>query len=60
MYNKTIKEWLENDRPSEADNVTKKKAQFMDVKVLDHLIITDQSYFSFADQGRILSFSLPL
>jgi len=32
----------------------------MDIKVLDHLIITDQSYFSFADQGRIWSFSLPL
>tara|TARA_B100001093_G_scaffold520280_1_gene614212 strand:+ start:13430 stop:13804 length:375 start_codon:yes stop_codon:yes gene_type:complete len=44
-------------KPSEAYiNVTKKikkAAQFMDVKVLDHLIITDQSYFSFADQGRI-------
>ena len=44
-------------KPSEADiNVTKKikkAAQFMDIKVLDHLIITDQSYFSFADQGRI-------
>ena len=31
----------------------KKAAQFMDVKVLNHLIITDQSYFSFADKGRI-------
>ena len=44
-------------KPSEADiNVIekiKKSAQFMDIKVLDHLIITDQSYFSFADQGRI-------
>lgn len=44
-------------KPSDADiNVTrkiKKAAQFMDIKVLDHLIITDQSYFSFADQGRI-------
>ena len=51
-------------KPSEADiNVTKKikkAAQFMDIKVLDHLIITDQSYFSFADQGRIRSFSLTL
>ena len=43
-------------KPSEADiNVTEKikKAQFLDIKVLDHLIITGQSYFSFADQGRI-------
>ena len=43
--------------PSEADiKVTgkiKKAAEFMDIKVLDHIIITDQSYFSFADQGRI-------
>jgi len=44
-------------KPSEADikitSKIKKAAQFMDIKVLDHLIITDQSYFSFADQGRI-------
>ena len=44
-------------KPSEADiNVIKKikkAAQFLDIKVLDHLIITGQSYFSFADQGRI-------
>ena len=40
---------------SEADiNITKKNkkaAQFMDIKVLDHLIITDQSYFSFLIKG---------
>ena len=44
-------------KPIEADiyvtKKNKKAAQFMDIKVLDHLIITDQSYFSFADQGRI-------
>ena len=44
-------------KPSEADiNVIekiKKSAQFLDIKVLDHLIVTGQSYFSFADQGRI-------
>jgi len=43
--------------PSKADAVVtdkiKKAAQFMDIQVLDHLIITDRSYFSFADQGRI-------
>jgi len=43
--------------PSKADAVItdkiKKAAQCMDIQVLDHLIITDQSYFSFADQGRI-------
>ena len=31
----------------------KKAAQLMDIQVLDHLIITDRSYFSFADQGRV-------
>ncbi len=43
--------------PSRADvditNKVKNAAQHMDIKVLDHIIITDQSYFSFADQGRI-------
>lgn len=43
--------------PSKADAVItdkiKKAAQYMDIQVLDHLIVTDQSYFSFADQGRI-------
>ncbi len=42
-------------RPSQADkDVTLKlklAAQSLDIKVLDHLIITEQSYFSFADQS---------
>ena len=44
MYLKPIKKWFENDCPRE---------KFMDIKVLAHIIITDQSYFSFADQGLI-------
>ncbi len=43
--------------PSEADIMITEKvknaAQYMDIKLLDHLIITDQFYYSFADQGRI-------
>ena len=43
--------------PSHADvsltNKIKKAAQCMDIQVLDHLIITDHSYFSFADEGRM-------
>ena len=43
--------------PSKADTVItdkiKKAAQLMDIQVLDHLIITYRSYFSFADQGRV-------
>ena len=42
-------------KPSQADkDVTSKlkiAAQSLDIKVLDHLIITEQSYFSFADQS---------
>jgi DNA repair protein RadC len=41
--------------PSEADkNITKKLKQageVMDIKILDHLIITDENYFSFVDEG---------
>jgi DNA repair protein RadC len=44
-----------NHSPSEADkNITHKLAkagELLDIKVLDHLIITDEKYFSFADEG---------
>ncbi len=44
-----------NLRPSEADiRLTKKlkeAGQTLDLPVLDHLIFTDQAYFSFADEG---------
>jgi DNA repair protein RadC len=44
-----------NLRPSEEDkNVTKKIKEglkFLDVMLLDHLIITENSYYSFADEG---------
>ncbi len=44
-----------NLKPSEADiSLTRKVSRagkVMDVAVLDHLIITDAGYFSFADQG---------
>lgn len=42
-------------QPSEADkNLTKKikeAGKILDINVLDHLIITDESYFSFANEG---------
>ena len=42
-------------KPSEADkeitNKLKKAAESLDIKVLDHLIITEKAYFSFADEG---------
>ncbi len=44
-----------NLNPSEADKqlTTKLKtaAESMDIKILDHLIVTEKSYFSFADEG---------
>ena len=44
-------------RASEADcKLTEKvkvSAKLMDIQLLDHIIVTDQSYFSFADEGRI-------
>jgi DNA repair protein RadC len=44
-----------NLKPSQADlELTKKlrsAGQFLDIPVLDHLIITDQGFFSFADEG---------
>ena len=41
-------------KPSEADKQITQKlkaaAQSLDIKVLDHLIITEKAYFSFADE----------
>ncbi len=46
-----------NRYPSDADEkITKKikeSAEIMDIKVLDHIIVTDKSYFSFQDEGKI-------
>lgn len=44
-------------KPSTADREITKKlkvaAQSLDIKVLDHLIITEKAYFSFADEGQL-------
>jgi len=44
-----------NLKPSEADKQITKKikdaGKTMDIEVLDHLIITQKTYFSFADEG---------
>ena len=46
-----------NRQPSAADiQLTKKLKEggaFLDLPILDHLIFTDQSYFSFADEGLL-------
>lgn len=46
-----------NTRPSQADiDLTLKirdAGKFLDIKLLDHIIITDESYTSFADEGYL-------
>jgi DNA repair protein RadC len=46
-----------NKKPSEADiQLTQRLKQagvYLDVPVLDHLIFTDQGYYSFADEGKL-------
>jgi DNA repair protein RadC len=44
-----------NLKPSKADkditNKIKKAGELLDIILLDHLIITEHSYYSFADEG---------
>lgn len=44
-------------KPSRADeeltNKIKYGAQFLDIRLLDHIIITSETYFSFADEGLL-------
>lgn len=45
-----------NTQPSEADRKMTKRvreaAKLFDISVLDHIIVTDEKYYSFADQGE--------
>jgi DNA repair protein RadC len=46
-----------NIQPSEADKAVTRKLKetgdLMDIKVIDHLILSENNYFSFADAGLI-------
>ena len=46
-----------NLRPSQADieitNKVKKGGELIDINVLDHLIVSERGYFSFADEGML-------
>ena len=46
-----------NNKPSSADmDITKKLVNaglLLDIKVLDHIILTEETYYSFADEGLI-------
>ena len=46
-----------NQQPSNADIVitqkVKESGKLMDIALLDHIIVTDGSYYSFADEGLI-------
>ena len=45
----------ENERPSRADEELtakiKEAARFLDIRVIDHVIVSEEGYFSFADEG---------
>ena len=44
-------------KPSESDinitNKVKNAAKLLDIKMLDHLILTEDAYYSFADEGKL-------
>jgi len=44
-------------KPSQSDinitNKVKKAAEVMDIKLLDHIILTENEFFSFADEGKL-------
>jgi len=46
-----------NTRPSEGDLALTKKIQaackFMDINIIDHIIVTTENYYSFADEGNL-------
>ena len=46
-----------NLQPSQADitltRTLKEAGQFLEIPVLDHIIVSDNSYFSFADEGML-------
>jgi DNA repair protein RadC len=46
-----------NLKPSQADQVLtskiKEAAKFLDIQVLDHLIVSEEGYYSFADEGLL-------
>jgi DNA repair protein RadC len=46
-----------NLRPSNADEVLTRKikhaAAFLDISIMDHLIVSEEGYFSFADEGLL-------
>jgi len=46
-----------NLKPSRQDEVLTQKiksaGEFLDIKLLDHVIVTNEGYYSFADEGLI-------
>jgi DNA repair protein RadC len=43
--------------PSKSDELVtkniKEAAKYIDIKVLDHIIVSEEGYFSFADEGMM-------
>jgi len=44
---------LPSDNDVELTSKIKNASQFFNIKFLDHLIITEENYYSFADEGKI-------
>jgi DNA repair protein RadC len=46
-----------NLQPSQADNILTKKikegGELLDIKLYDHIILTEESYYSYADEGNL-------
>ena len=61
MVNQEVEElwaiYMNNERPSSADDQLTEKiskaCKTMDIRFLDHLIIADDTYYSYADEGRL-------
>ena len=43
----------DNLNPSEPTSKIKEACKLLDLNLLDHIIVTEESYYSFADEGLI-------
>lgn len=51
VHNHPSGKLLPSDQDKQITSKAKKAMEVLDIKVLDHLIVTESSYFSFADEG---------
>ena len=53
VHNHPSGKLLPSDQDKQITSKAKKAMEVLDIKVLDHLIVTESSYFSFADEGMM-------